>query len=172
MACGDQHVEKSLNLPKAVEDMDKFRESLLRTGFKSEDIVYLQGKAGVELRYQPTKLAILEELSLVIKGVNAGDTLVVALNGHGIHPKGAKTSYFVPLDGRIEKEKTLLAMDGEESMFGMLREAVRKKARVLLVVGACRNAMNGNVQALNQMDLEDPSVPPEGIAAIYSCGVG
>ena len=171
VACGD-HLDRRLNLPKAVEDMDKFRQSLLITGYKPEDITFLQGKTGVELRYQPTKSAILEELGLLIKGLKPGDTLVVALNGHGIHPKKAKTSYFVPLDGKIDREKSLLAMDGEESVFQLLREAEKKKAKVLLIVGACRNDIRENVQALNQLDLEDPVEPPEGIAAIYSCEVG
>jgi formylglycine-generating enzyme required for sulfatase activity len=171
VAC-DDHLDRRLNLPKAVEDMDKFRQSLLITGYKPEDITFLQGKTGVELRYQPTKSAILEELGLLIKGLKPGDTLVVALNGHGIHPKKAKTSYFVPLDGKIDREKSLLAMDGEESVFQLLREAEKKKAKVLLIVGACRNDIRENVQALNQLDLEDPVEPPEGIAAIYSCEVG
>lgn len=172
VACGDQHLDKNLNLPKAVEDMEKFRQSLLRTGFKEEDITFMQGKAGVELHFQPMRKAIMDKLGLEVKGLNPGDTLIVALNGHGIHPKGAKTSYFVPLDGEIGKEKTLIAMDGEDSVYGMLREAQKKKAQVLLVVGACRNDIKGNVQALNQIDLEDPDVPPVGVAAVYSCGVG
>ena len=172
VACGDQHEDKSLNLPKAVEDVEKFRQSLLRTGYKAEDIMFMEGKAGVDLKYQPLRDAIMKQLELMVKGLNEGDTLVVALNGHGIHPKGAKTTYFVPLNGEIDKEKTLIPMDGANSIYGMLKEAQKKKARVLLIVGACRNEIKGNVQAQNQMDLGDPDVPPEGVAAIYSCGVG
>ena len=172
VACGDQHLDERLNLPKAVEDMDKFQQALLRTGFKPENITYLQSKDGVKPKSLPFRSVILGELELMIKSLNPGDTLVVALNGHGIHPKNAKTSYFVPLDGKIGNEKTLVSMEGEDSIFGMARDAQKKNARVLLIVGACRNDFKENIQALNQMDLEDPDVPPEGVAAIYSCGIG
>lgn len=172
VACGDQHLDERLNLPKAVEDMDKFQQALLRTGFKPENITYLQSKDGVKPKSLPFRSIILGELELMIKSLNPGDTLVIALNGHGIHPKNAKTSYFVPLDGKIGNQKTLVSMEGEDSIFGMARDAQKKNARVLLIVGACRNDFKDNIQALNQMDLEDPDVPPEGVAAIYSCGVG
>ena len=61
--------------------MEKFRQSLLRTGFKTEDIMFMEGKAGVDLKYQPLRDAIMKQLELMVKGLNEGDTLVVARDG-------------------------------------------------------------------------------------------
>ena len=51
-------------------------------------------------RYRPLKANLLRELDLLLAGMAASDTLVIALSGHGVQFKGDPVSYFVPVDGK------------------------------------------------------------------------
>src|SRR5262249_34533493 len=95
------------------------------------------------------------------------------LNGHGLHFKGDKVGYFVPVDGESEDRTTLVAMDGKGGLFERLQKC--KAGRKLLLVNACRNdPTDGKAFAAEKarLDDEDRAEVPEGIAALYSCKPG
>lgn len=159
-------------LPYTVKEMDEFRQSLERTGFERRNIKFL-ADTQTEQRYVSQRSNIVTEFKLMLERVEKEDTLVVALNGHGVHFKGDKTGYFCPLDASLSDKKTLIPMEGEAGFFDLLRSCKAKKK--LLIVNACRNDPASDLaQAARRLDLddEDADTVPEGIAAIYSCKPG
>ena len=173
VSCGEKYNKAQLRpLPKSFRDMDDYRKALLATGFDDDNIAFLHDRTTEPERYLPEKDKILTELTLLLKSVGPNDTLVVALNGHGLHFKGDKTSYFCPLKAKVSDKTTMIPMDGEGGLFPILKAC--KAKRKLLVVGACRNDPKEVTQAAEQIDLDllDPDEVPEGIVALYSCKAG
>ncbi len=173
VSCGEKYNKAQLKpLPKSFRDMDDYRKALLATGFDDDNIVFLHDRTAEPERYLPEKDKILAELTLLLKSVGERDTLVVALNGHGLHFKGDKTSYFCPLKAKVSDKTTMIPMDGDGGLFPLLKTC--KAKRKLLVVGACRNDPKEVTQAAEQIDLDlfDPDEVPEGIVALYSCKAG
>ncbi len=168
VACSGYDVTELRKLPFTVREMAEFRDALLATGFDEGDIKFLRDGAP-EPRFLPEKARIEKELNLLLKRVKPGDTLVVALNGHGLQFKGEKSGYFCPLDAVVTKRETLLPMDG---LFAQLERC--PATRKLLIVNACRNdPLSGQSQASNKVELVDRyEEVPAGIAAIYACGPG
>jgi formylglycine-generating enzyme required for sulfatase activity len=158
-------------LPYTVNDVEGFREALLATGFKDENITLLHDRCSS--RYQPEKAKILKELALLLDGLRPEDTLVVALSGHGVHFKGDKSGFFCPVDAELDNKATLIPMEGEGGLFDILKACKAKKK--LLFVNACRNDPASDLaQAAKKVDLDDEDTDelPEGIAALYSCKAG
>ena len=173
VSCGEKYNKAQLHpLPKSFRDVDDYRKALEATGFEAENIVFLHDKTAEPERFLPEKAKILKELKLLLASVEAKDTLVVALSGHGLHFTGDKTSYFCPLDAKVGDKATMIPMDGEGGLFPLLKTC--KAKRKLLVVGACRNDPVKATLAAEQVDLDllDPDEVPEGIVALYSCKAG
>jgi formylglycine-generating enzyme required for sulfatase activity len=171
VACSGYTASEFRKLPGTVAEMRDFRQALLASGFHARDVVFMHDDAS--RRYLPEKKKLLQELALLLGGVEKEDTLVVALNGHGLHFKDDKVGYFVPLDGRVQKKETLLPMDGKGGLFEKLKECAA--SRKLLVVNACRNdPLDDAAFAVEKrkIDDEDKAEVPEGIAALYSCRPG
>jgi formylglycine-generating enzyme required for sulfatase activity len=159
-------------LPYTVNDVEDFKKALLATGFEEENVKVLHDKRP-ERRYQSERAKILRELGLMLDGVRAEDTVVVALSGHGVHFKGDKTGYFCPVDAKLSDKATLIPMEGEGGLFDLLKGC--KARRKLLIVNACRNDPAIDLaQAARKVNLDDADTDqvPEGIAAIYSCREG
>jgi len=173
VSCGEKYNEAQLKpLPKSHRDMADFRAALLATGFDAENVVFLHDRTDKPERLLPERDKILKQLKLVLDAAGERDTLVVALNGHGLDFKGDKTSYFCPLNAKVGDKTTLIPMDGDGGLFPLLKAC--KAKRKLLIVGACRNDPAAVTQAAEQIDLDllDPDEAPEGVAALYSCKAG
>ncbi len=172
VSCGEKYNKAQLHpLPKSFRDMDDYRKALVATGFDEENIVFLHDKTAQPERFLPEKDKIIRNLKLLLSAVEANDTLVVALNGHGLHFKGDRTSYFCPLDAKVTDKATMIPMDGEGGLFQLLK--VCKAKRKLLIVGTCRSDPKETTPAETvDLDLLDPDEVPEGIVALYSCKAG
>jgi TPR repeat protein len=173
VACSAYSAGEFRKLPGTVVELRDFRLTLLDSGFDARDVVFLHDDTKRPARLLPEKKKILQELDLLLGRVEKEDTLLVALNGHGLHFKGDKIGYFVPLDGRLEKKETLLPMEGKGGLFEKLKDC--KAGRKLLLVNACRNdPLDDRAFAASKakIDDEDRAEVPEGIAALYSCRAG
>ncbi len=164
-------------LPFTVKDVEGFRDALLATGYKAENIRLLHDRLPEDqnpgLRLTPEKNKILADLGRLMKVIDPEDSLIVVLNGHGVHFKGNKTSHFCPLDADLNAKENLLPMDGPGGLYPLL-ETCKAKSK-LLIAGMCRNDPKdfpADTQAAEQIDLSTPETPPAGIAALYSCEAG
>ncbi len=102
------------------------------------------------------------------------DTLLVALSGHGAHLKENNKLYFCPMDTKLEKTDSLLAI---EDVMAIFSDKSCLAANKILLVDACRNAPPDGrpVGALIQMkSLTRPVAPepPGGTVALFSCSKG
>ncbi len=164
-------------LPFTVKDVEGFRGALLATGYQPANVWVLHDKLPAEknpgFRFVPKKNEIVTELGRALGLLDAADSVVVVLNGHGVHFKGEKTSHFCPLDADLNTKKNLIPMDGPGGLYPML-ETCKAKSK-LLIAGMCRNDPKdfpADSQAADKIDLTSPETPPAGIAALYSCEAG
>ncbi len=173
IACSRYEKAEFKQLPYTGNDVERFRQALLATGFDRDNIWVLHDDRP-EVHDRPTRRYILEKLALVLDGMTPEDTLVVALSGHGVQFKGDPVSYFVPLDGRAGDKATLLPLNGAGGLYAQLKAC--KARRKLLVVNACRNDPTATPTAagpaVELVDEDRQDEVPEGIAAIYSCRAG
>lgn len=164
-------------LPFAVRDVESFREALLLSGYEAKNIWLLHDRLREEhnpgYRFVPKKAEILKELGMLMRVMEEEDSLVVVLNGHGVHFKGDKTSHFCPLDADLGTKANMIPMDGNGGLYPLLEKC--KARSKLLIAGMCRNdpkEFPADSQAAELIDLEVPDKPPQGIAAFYSCEPG
>jgi hypothetical protein len=175
VACSKYDVTELKPLPYSVAEMSDFRAALIKTGFAPDNIKFLRDRQlkEDEYRFLPERSKILREFKLLLERVGKEDTLLVALNGHGLQFKGERTGYYCPLDARVTDKSSLIPLDSEGGLFEMLQKSGAK--RKLLIVNACRNDPTNNLAlAASKVELDDgynEEVPP-GIAALYSCQKG
>src|SRR5262249_7281907 len=136
VACSGYTAGEFRKLPGTVKEMKDFRQTLIDSGWPASNIVFLHDDTK-DRRIHSTKKTILRKLDSFLGRLEKEDTLVIALNGHGLHFKGDKVGYFVPVDGEVEDRTTLVPMDGKGGVFDKLKGA--KAERKLLLVNACRN---------------------------------
>jgi formylglycine-generating enzyme required for sulfatase activity len=105
----------------------------------------------------------------LLNGLQADDTVVVAVNGHGVHFRGDKVGYFCPLGTDLGDKKTLLPMD---FFYKLLKKS--KARQKLMIVQACQNDpfVNESFAADRFEFVAKSDEVPEGIAAIFSCMEG
>jgi tetratricopeptide (TPR) repeat protein len=165
---------KPLKYPRG--DILAFYRTLRESGFPRDNIVLMHDKQ--ERRYLPEAAKIRTELKLLLARVGDGDTVVVALSGHGVQfkpKKGQKeeTPYFCPVDARLADRSTLLGLD---DLYRQLKGC--RARRKLLIVDACRNDPQSQLsKSLAEVDLEKLAGPqklpvPSGIVALFSCSAG
>jgi hypothetical protein len=159
-------------LKNTIDEMDEFRTVLTKTGFSADNIVFLHDRQ-TEEKLRPTGVNILKKLDLLLQEIGPDDTLLVALNGHGVQFGGDLTGYFAPVNADLKDKKTLVAMDGKDGLYGRLEQCKARKK--LLIVNACRNDPTVDpsfaVQKYDLVDKEDRD-PPKGTAALFSCKSG
>jgi formylglycine-generating enzyme required for sulfatase activity len=142
------------------------------------ELAAVLGKAGYEVtlltssakeaRLRPTKANLEARLKEVLRKCRAGDTVVVALAGHGVHFAGHKDSYFCPTDARpfADETSTLVSL---RALYG---ELDRSFAGVkLLLVDACRDDPRAG-RGTRGIDGDTAPRPPSGVAALFSCRSG
>jgi len=117
---------------------------------------------------------IKEQLNDMLADLRPGDSILVALAGHGVQFSKDKVNYFCPIDADLETKRNLLSL---ADVYESLRKC--SAGRKMLLVDACRDdpinvASRG---AFEKMDLESETRPqlddvPEQTIAIFSCNTG
>jgi hypothetical protein len=173
VACSGYDLNELRKLPYSGIEMEEFRQALVKTGFQTDNVKFMHDRHLEEPRFLPEKSKVLKEFALLLRRVTERDTLLVALDGHGLQFRGERTAYFCPLDAQVNDKSTLIPLDGPGGLYDML--AGCKAKRKLLIVNACRNdPLSDHSQASTRLELADDysESVPEGIAALYSCQKG
>lgn len=156
-------------------DVLEFERTLRDSGFRSENIVVMHDDVRTleNRKYLPEGHKIRQQLGLLLGSVDEGDTVVVALAGHGVQFRGAEQSYFCPADARLTDKETLLSF---QELYAALKEC--RATRKLLLIDACRNdpqsALSRSRATVNLESITRPQreAIPEGIVALFSCSPG
>lgn len=172
VACTGYDKNELRPLPYSVKEMEEFRDALVAGGYDPDNVKLLCDKPGIDPRYLPEKAKIVKQLDLLLGRVGPEDSLLVVFDGHAVHFKDEKTSYFCSLDANLGDTATLLPTEGKDGLFERLKNC--KAPRKLLLVNACRNDPSEQSLAARKINLEDEDrdVVPEGVAALYSCKPG
>ena len=158
-------------LDYAEADVAELARVFLDQGYRPEDVVLMTMARGAEnVRRLPMRDRIRRELKLLLQDRRPADNVVVALAGHGVKPRGSKSSYFCPIDADpatlLPLEEFYKALEGCGAGFK------------LLLVDACRNdpltkAARGRATVeLESVTRHDLPEPPGGVAALFSCSAG
>lgn len=150
------------SIAKVLEDQDYARVVLMT-----------QTKGATEQRFLPTAENIRKSLTGILENIQEGDTILIALAGHGVQFAGDDEQYFCPMDAKLKNRQSLIG----------LREVYRQLEKCparfkLLLVDACRNdPQSDNSRALAEVKLESVTrprkqLPPGGVAALFSCSEG
>ena len=158
-----QHTENDVNgLEKALKGAG-YRRVVLMT----------QTLGAEETRYLPTGANIRKELRGILADRREGDSVVIALSGHGVQFQGKDEHFFCPADARLADRSTLI------SITDLYRDLEKCGAGFkLMFVDACRNdPQSDNSKARAEVDLESVTrpqrqKPPGGLAVLFSCSQG
>ncbi len=147
--------------------------TLIDCGYKKRSVVMMYD-GHPDSSKLPEYEKIKEQLDLMLTDLSPGDSVLVALAGHGVQFAKDKVNYFCPLDADIEAKRNLLSLT---EVYELLRRC--SAGRKMLLVDACRDdpvniASRG---AFEKMDLESETRPqledvPEQTIAIFSCNTG
>jgi formylglycine-generating enzyme required for sulfatase activity len=167
----EKHLRK-LACPRA--DVTDFAKVLEESGYPKDHVVLMHDGPGQDRNLLPEADKVREQLRLLLKGLDEGDSVVVALAGHGVQFKGSDRQYFCPVNADPARPDTLLPLD---EVFDALKGC--KAGRKLLLVDACRN----DPQSALARDSGGPPVEsvtrpppreavPKGLLALFSCDAG
>jgi formylglycine-generating enzyme required for sulfatase activity len=126
-----------------------------------------------DTRFLPLAANVRKELALLLRDLDAGDSVLVALAGHGVQFRGENESYFCPADARLADKATLIPLSAVYRALEVSGAGLK-----LLLVDACRNdPQSENSRARSVVSLESvtrPQVlkPPGGVVAFFSCSSG
>ena len=172
VGCANYDAKELRPLKFAVEDVAAFAELLKQSGWAADHVILMNDNQ--ERSLQPECKKVREELEKLLSKLGPDDAVIVALSGHGVQFQGDKTSYFCPVDARLDDKETLLPLNW---VYERLDKC--KAARKLLLVDACRNDPLSEVgkKGPEGVKLENTPQPqaeavPKGIAALFSCSEG
>ncbi|MEZ6056946.1 MAG: SUMF1/EgtB/PvdO family nonheme iron enzyme [Planctomycetaceae bacterium] len=168
-------------------DAIEFRDVLIESGFKKENVVLMVDdlaalpKGNVAGRYLPEGAKIRKELALLLPGLERGDSLIIALAGHGVQFKGDGEPYFCPLDAKLDDKSSLISLTWlyDQLKYDADTDTGCKPRQKLLLIDACRNdpasklfrdASDG--PGLASVTLPQMAPLPEGVVALFSCAEG
>jgi formylglycine-generating enzyme required for sulfatase activity len=165
------------SLPFPQRDVDQLARVLLDSGYRSEHVRVLTMERGFkdDPRFNPIGRNILQEFRLMAGDRKPGDSLIVALVGHGltrrVKVKDAagnevekSAGFYCPQDADIRDTKTMISLD---DLYAEL-DACAAGVKVMLV-DACRdNPTQGNTGAIPF----SPPAAPASLAALFSCSDG
>jgi formylglycine-generating enzyme required for sulfatase activity len=152
-------------LKYAVNDVTELGKVLSAAGY---DVTLLTDDAGKkDEKLAPTKASIERHLREIARRCKKGDTLVLALTGHGLQFGGQKDAYYCPIDAR-PLETATDTLVSVTKVYSELEESFAG-AKIVLV-DACRNDPTpGRGRGLEAGSA--PS-PPNGIGVLFSCSAG
>jgi uncharacterized caspase-like protein len=161
-------------LAYAEADVAELAQVFLDQGYRRENVVLMTLTKGAEsVRRLPMRDRIRRELKLLLQDRKQEDSVVVALAGHGVQPRGQKSSYFCPIDADPDDPSSLISYD---ELYQALENC--GAGFKLLLVDACRNdPLSKTARARAQATFESVTRPilpdpPGGIAAFFSCSAG
>ena len=160
------------NLSYAEKDAHDLADELRRHGYAVTLLTRRAFKETDNDWQSPTAANIRDQLRTgVLAGRRPGDTVLVALSGHGAHLKSTDKLYFCPQGGKLDRPDTLLPID---EVMDALKEC-KANGKVLLV-DACRNdPADGRAGGDARLaSLTRPLVPdpPGGTVALLACSKG
>ena len=162
------------DLDFAEADVSDLAQVFLDQGYMPENVVLMTLTKGTQnVRRLPMADRIRQELRLLLQGRQPEDSVVVALAGHGVKPRGSKTSYFCPIDAKLDDHASLLALDEVYKELEACGAGLK-----LLLVDACRNdPLIESKRGRPTVDLEsvtrpELAPPPGGVVAFFSCSPG
>ncbi len=165
---------RALRYPES--DVEELAKVLIRSGYRPENVkVMTQRRGAEEPRYAPVAAKIRKELALILRHLDEGDSVVVALAGHGVQFQTEDEAYFCPADAQLNDKSTMIALG---SVYDALKAS--DAGFKLLLVDACRNnPMTEIGRDAGRPVVEVPSLsrplrkkPPGGVAALFSCSTG
>jgi formylglycine-generating enzyme required for sulfatase activity len=165
------------NLTYPQRDVEGLAAVLLESGYARDNVIVMtRAGGGEDFDLLPTAAHIRNQLSLLLKPLKPGDSIIVLLCGHGVmmdaprKPRGKPqpTSFFCPADADLKDRDVskLLALD---EFYDAL--AACKATTKLLLVDACRNELKSAPAESRAPGIEmpPPPPPPASVAALYSC---
>ncbi len=118
---------------------------------------------------KPTKVNIENQLKQILQQCHKGDTVVIAFSGHGLQFEGEPDAFFCPVDARPFKTN----IDTLVSIGRIYRELDKSFATMkVLFVDACRDDPAAGRGASRGVNAASAPPPPQGVAALFSCGAG
>jgi formylglycine-generating enzyme required for sulfatase activity len=156
------------NLKYPENDVNALGELLQKQlGYKTV-VVMTQGRGAFNAELLPTADNIEVNLKALLEDCKKGDTVLVALTGHGLQlPDGEREeAYFCPMDACIKEGKNLLPLGKVNKLLEGCKADVK-----LLLVDACRNDPTGKGAGVDRKGLA-PLPAPRGVVALYSCSDG
>jgi sulfatase modifying factor 1 len=159
----------------ARDDMTAFRDVLVTSGYKPENVVLMQDDPRLlpNPRFLADSTHIRSELKLLLDIVEPQDTMLIAFAGHGVQFKGEAEHYFCPRDANLTDRKTLISLT---ELYDRLKACPSRQK--LLLVDACRNdpasdlARTSGAPELESVTQPQITPPPEGVVALFSCAEG
>jgi hypothetical protein len=149
-------------------DVEGMARILARPGAGFTRVTLLTTNRGRKRRaLAPTAANIRAALKQLLTKKKRGDTVLVALAGHGIQlkSKDCKTeeAFFCPSDAQLNDRDTLISL---KKLFDDLDDC--GAGVKLLLVDACRN----DPKETRSLDTDSVPRPSRGIAALFSCSSG
>lgn len=162
------------NLDYTENDVNAMAQVLEKQGYRVTILTREQAVKQDKDFLRPTAKNIREHLAALTKACKDGDTLLVAVSGHGAHLKSTNRLYFCPQDTDLKDEKTLLSVDDVMAAFDGKNCLASSK---VLIMDACRNDPADGATGAKPDDLQSltrPLVkePPGGTVALFSCSKG
>ena len=152
----------------AERDVEELGRELLQRGYRRENVVLmtLDRAREVDPRFFPSKSNIMGELNLLLRNRKPGDTVVVALVGHGVKFKGNDESYFCGIDAKLSGRENLLSL--EQDIFEKLKGC--GASRKLVLYDACRDdPFSKDSRTPSTVTRPTVKMPPGGLAILYAC---
>jgi formylglycine-generating enzyme required for sulfatase activity len=154
------------SLKYAEADAEAVAAALDKLGFS---VVTMTSRAGVAFR-PTTADKIVAQAARRLEDRDPGDTVVIALSGHGVQFKGDGDFYFCPSEAKLSSRDSLVPMSRLMREIGGCRAG-----RKLLLVDACRDELTPESAGKGGVviELEPAGVfraePPAGTVALLSC---
>jgi hypothetical protein len=151
-------------LGHAEADVTELAAVLRKAGY--EVTLLTGGSADEGLR--PTRANVERHLHDVLRRCRAGDTVLVALAGHGLQFEGQADAFFCPIDARPFRDET-----GTLVSLGKVYAEMEKSfaGMKVLLVAACRDDP-GAARGARGITADAAPRPPQGVAALFSCRAG
>lgn len=113
-------------------DMQSLREACVAAGFPEKNVTYMH-KGSDRPELIPVRNHVLEQLKILLGGVQPEDLVLVAFSGHGMQV--GEESYFCTIDTKAEDPKQTMVAAAD---IVSLLESSKAKQK-LLIIDACRN---------------------------------
>jgi hypothetical protein len=152
---------KLVRLKYAEADMQELADELRPSGYK----ITLLTTSSKDPALAPTKANIDRAVQAALSACTKGDSILIAMAGHGVQFEGQKDSYFCPVDAKPfpDESKTLFSLGGLYASFDKSNAGVK-----VVLVDACRDDPVGG----RGIDADTAPKPPSGVAALFSCRAG